>query len=99
VSTGTAARRTSPSPPSPSRRTAVVTAVLHLLALWPYALSNLVVAGAGYLAMLVLWAGFAVAAVVVHRRWGGLSALVPLVAVLTWFAVLTLGESLLGWSA
>jgi hypothetical protein len=37
--------------------------------------------------------------VVVHRRWGGLSAVVPLVAVLTWFAVLTLGESLLGWTA
>lgn len=99
MSTSTSGRPASPASPSPSRRTAVITAVLHLLALWPYALSSLVVAGGGYLAMLGLWAAFGVVAVVVHRRWGGMSALVPLVAVVTWVVVLTVGESLLGWTA
>lgn len=84
---------------APRRSTAVVTAVLHLLALWAYALSGLVVAGWTYLALLALWAGFGVAAYLVHRRWGGLSALVPLLAVVTWFVVLTVGERVFGWTA
>lgn len=84
--------------PAPRRLPAVVTAGLHLLALWPYALSGLVVAGWSYLAMLALWALFGVVAVAVHRRWGGLSVLIPLLAVGTGFAVLTAGERLLGWT-
>ena len=90
-----------PAPPGrPRRRTsAVVTAVLHLLALWLYWLSVLVAPTWGWIALLALWAVFALAAVLVHRRWGGLSAVVPLVAVLTWFAVVTLGDRFLGWTA
>lgn len=87
------------APPPRRPWTWLVTAVLHLLALLPYAASALVVEGAAYLAMLGLWAAFGVAAALVHRRWGGLSAVVPGVAVLTWFAVLTVGEQLLGWTA
>ena len=83
----------------PRRSTAVVTGLLHLLALWAYALSGLVVAGWTYVALLGLWALFGVAAYLVHRRWGGLSALVPLLAVVTWFVVLTVGESVFGWTA
>ena len=84
---------------APRRSTAVVTGLLHLLALWAYALSGLVVAGWTYVAVLGLWALFGVAAYLVHRRWGGLAALVPLLAVVTWFVVLTLGESVFGWTA
>ena len=91
---------TTPTAPARRRRsTWLLSAGLHLLALWPYALSNLVVAGWSYLAMLGLWLLFGAAAVAVHRRWGPVSALVPLLAVVTWFAVLAAGESLLGWNA
>ena len=86
-------------PAARRRWPAVVTAVLHLLALWLYLLSGLVVAGWTYVALLGLWALFGVVAVLVHRRWGGLSAVVPLLAVLTWFAVVTLGERVFGWVA
>ena len=94
--TGTTTR---PSPSTPPRRsTAVLTGVLHLLALWPYAISGLVAPGWGVAVLLVVWALLGVAAVAVHRRWGALSAVVPLVAVVSWFGLLTLGEVLLGWT-
>jgi hypothetical protein len=95
----TSTRTTDGRPVAPRRSTLLLTAGLHLLALWPYALSNLVVAGTSYLMVLALWAAFGVVAVLVHRRWGGLAAVVPGVAVLTWFVVLSVGESLLGWTA
>ena len=94
--TGTTTR---PSPSTPPRRsTAVLTGVLHLLALWPYAISGLVAPGWGVLSLLLVWAVLGAVAVAVHRRWGGLAALVPLVAVGLWFVLLTLGERLLGWT-
>lgn len=84
----------------PRRRwTAVLTGALLLLSLWPYLLSGLVVAGAGYVGMLGVWLLFAAVTVAVHRRWGPLSAAVPLAAVVCWFALLTAGEAWLGWSA
>jgi hypothetical protein len=89
----------SAAPVTRSRWTWAVTAVLHLAALVPYAISNLVVEGAAYGAMIALWLAFGAVAVAVHRRWGGLSAAVPGIAVATWFVVLTVGESVLGWSA
>ena len=93
------ARSDAPPADRPRRSTAVLTAVLHLLALWPYAISGLVAPGWAVVALLVVWALLGAVAVVVHRRWGAVSALVPLVAVVLWFGVLTLGEALLGWTA
>ena len=83
----------------PRRWTAAVTAVLHLLALWLYLLSGLVGAGWTYVALLGLWLLVGIGAVLVHRRWGALSAVVPLLAVLTWFGVITLGGAVFGWTA
>ena len=89
------ARRTSPPP---RRSTLWLTGVLHLVALPPYLSSGVVAPGWAVLSLLVLWAVLGVVAVLVHRRWGALSALVPLVAVGLWFLALTLGEQLLGWT-
>lgn len=86
----TTTRTATPTPrPAGRRWPGALTGVLHLLALAPYAISSLVVADAAYGAMIALWLAFGVAAVLVHRRWGGLSAAVPGAAVLTWFAVLS----------
>jgi hypothetical protein len=99
----TATSRSAAPPPTGQTRptgrvTGTVTAVLHLLALWPYAISGLVAPGWGVGALLVVWAGFGVVAFLVHRRWGGLATLVPLLAVGAWFGLVTLGEQLLGWT-
>ena len=87
-------------PPSapPRRSTAVLTGALHLLALWPYAISGLVAPGWGVAALLAVWALLGLAAVAVHRHLGAVSALVPLAAVVAWFGLVTLGELLLGWT-
>ena len=83
---------------TPRRSTLWLTGALHVVALWPYTVSGLVAPGWAVLSLLVLWAVLGVVAVLVHRRWGALSALVPLVAVGLWFLALTLGEQLLGWT-
>ena len=83
----------------PRRSTLVLTAVLHLSVLPVYASSGLLAPGWAVLALLVLWALLGWAAYLVHRRWGALSALVPLLTLGLWFAVLTLGEQALGWTA
>lgn len=77
----------------------MLTAVLHLLALWPYAASGLVAPRWGVVALLVVWVALGVLAVAVHRRWGAVSARVPLAAVLLWVVLVTLAAVLLGWSA
>jgi hypothetical protein len=87
-----------PTTQPPRRSTAWLTGGLHLLALWPYAISGLFAPGWGVGALLVVWALMGVVAVAVHRRWGGLAALVPLVTVGLWFLLATLGEQLLGWT-
>jgi hypothetical protein len=94
MSTTTAPRRTS----EPRRSTLWVTGLLHLLALWPYAISGVAAPGWAVLSLLVLWAVLGIVAVTVHRRWGALAALVPLFAVGLWFLLLTLGEQQLGWT-
>jgi hypothetical protein len=89
---------TPPTSQRPRRSTLWLTGLLHLLALWPYLISGLAAPGWAVLSLLVLWALLGVVAVAVHRRWGALAALVPLVAVGLWFLALTLGEQLLGWT-
>ena len=85
-------------PDAPRRSTAVLTAALHLIALWPYAISGLVAPGWGIAVMFCVWALLGLAAIRVHRQWGAVSALVPLVAVVAWFGMVTLGEVALGWT-
>jgi hypothetical protein len=86
------------APAAPRRATLLLAGALHLLALWPYAISGLVAPGWGVAALLAVWALLGAAIVPVHRRWGAVAALVPLVAVAGWFGLLTLGEALLGWT-
>ena len=69
-----------------------------LVALWLYSASGLLAPLWAVVALLVLWAALVVVAVRVHRRRGAWSLLVPVVAVALWFAVVTLGEALLGWT-
>lgn len=83
----------------PRRATLVLTVVLHLLVLWPYAASGLVAPGWAVPALLVLWALLGWLAWAVHRRWGAVAALVPLLALGLWVGVLVLGEQVLGWTA
>ena len=83
---------------TPRRSTLVLTLALHLLALWPYLLSGLVAPSWAYVGLLGVWAALGAVAVAVHRRRGGLAALVPLVTVALWFGLITLGEQTLGWT-
>ena len=68
----------------PRRSTLALTAVLHLLVLWPYAASGLLAPVWAVLALLVLWALLGWLALAVHRRFGAVAALVPLLAVALW---------------
>lgn len=85
------------TPRPPRRSTLVLTALLHLLVLWPYTASGLLAPGWAVVTLLVVWALLGVLAVAVHRRYGAVAALVPLLALGAWFAALTLGEAVLGW--
>ncbi len=83
----------------PARWSLVLAVLLHLVALWLYYLSVLVAPFSGTVGLLVLWLVLAVVLVRVHRSYGPLALLVPLVAVGLWFAVIGAGSALLGWTA
>jgi hypothetical protein len=83
----------------PRTSTLVLTAVLHLPVLFLFVVSGLVAPGWAVLALLALWVLLGWAAYRVHRRWGAVSALVPLLAVVLWVGLMTAGEQLLGWTA
>lgn len=84
--------------PLASRVAGGLTAVSHLVALWLYASSGLLAPLWAVVALLVVWVLLAVVAVLVHRRHGAWSLLVPVAAVAIWFGALTAGEQLLGWT-
>lgn len=74
--------------------------VLHgLFGVFPYAFSGLLAPGLGVALLAAVWVGLAVLA----WRWRGrrspLPLVVPLAALAAWWAVLTAGDVLLGWSA
>ncbi len=77
---------------------AALTTVGMLVALWLYSASGLLAPLWAVVLLLVLWAGLAVLAVVVHRRRGWVSLLVPVLAVSLWWSALTLGGAVLGWT-
>lgn len=73
--------------------------LLHLAVLPFYAATGLLAPGWAVVTLLVVWAALAAAVVVVVRRRSRLALLIPLGAIALWFATLTLGEQLLGWTA
>ncbi|MDP9465744.1 MAG: hypothetical protein M3P31_00635 [Actinomycetota bacterium] len=83
----------------PRRSTLVLTALLHLPVLFLYLVSGLAAPGWAVLVLLALWVLLGWVAYRVHRRWGALSALVPLLALVLWFGLMTAGDRLLGWTA
>lgn len=83
----------------PRRWSLVVACLLHLLALWLFSLSVLVAPLSGTVGLLLLWLVLAVVLVLVHRRYGPVALLVPLAAVALWFAVISVGSAVLGWTA
>lgn len=76
-----------------------VTTAGMLVALWLYSVSGLVAPPWAVVLLLIVWLVLAVVAVRVHRRRGAWSLLVPVAAVALWFAVLGLGDAVLGWTA
>lgn len=83
----------------------MLAAVLHLAVLPFYAASGLVAPGWAVAGLLVLWALLAGVLVAVGRRRGAPALVVPVVAVVLWFVLVTLGAprldrlSVPGWPA
>ena len=84
---------------APARWSLRAAALLHLTVLPVHAASGLLAPGWAVLSLLALWAVLGGVLVVVHRRVGALALLVPAVALGLWFALVSLGEQLLGWTA
>jgi hypothetical protein len=97
--TDTLSPSTSTSPSRPAARLALGAALaLHLLAGWAYSVSGLVAPGWAVLSLGVVWLVLLAVLVRVWRRNPPLALLVPLLAAVLWFAALTAGEQLLGWT-
>ncbi len=79
--------------------TGALTAAGMLAALWFYVASGLLAPLWAVALLLLAWVGLAFLAVRVHRRRGAWSLLVPVAAAALWFAVISLGGALLGWTA
>jgi hypothetical protein len=74
-----------------------VAGLAHLLVGYLYLASGLVVPGYALVPLWIWWAVQAWFLVRLARRSSWWTPLVPLVALTSWWLVLTLGESLLGW--
>lgn len=72
----------------------------HLLVgVVPYGVSQLVAPPTGIVLLWVLWLVLLVLAVVAVRRRPILTPLVPVAALVLWFAVVSAGDAWLGWRA
>ena len=73
--------------------------LMVLVGLFPYGASGLMVPPSGLVVLAAVWIGL----FVFLWRWRPgnqwLALVVPLVAVAAWFAILSLGDALLGWTA
>jgi hypothetical protein len=78
---------------------AVLAGIAHLVVGYFYAVSGLVVPGYALLPLWLWWMVLAVVLVRLALRRSWWTAAVPLVAAVTWWIVLVLGEELLGWQA
>lgn len=81
-----------------ARAAVVLGFALHVLLLWLYALSGLLVPPGAVLLLLVIWTGFLVLAIRWRRR-AGRVLLVPFIALLTWLAIVQGGSWIFGWTA
>jgi hypothetical protein len=77
---------------------AVVAALLHLVCGWFYLASGLVAPGWAVLSLLVWWLVLAVVGVRLALRRSYWVLAVPVVAAVTWFAVMWFGGEVLGWT-
>lgn len=75
----------------------ILATLLHLVAGYFYLVTGLMAPVWGVGLLLLIWIGLAIWGY--RNRHRALVILVPLVAVAVWFVVLSLGESLLGWTA
>ncbi len=71
---------------------------LHAAVAFPYLTSGLVAPPIGVLALWLVWGAFLALILRLLRTRAALTLLVPPVALAVWFAALSLGEALLGWS-
>lgn len=75
----------------------VLASLLHLIIGYFYLATGLVAPVWGVGLLLLIWLGLAIWGYTNRQR--AVVILVPVVAAAVWFVVLTLGESLLGWTA
>ena len=77
---------------------ATLALALHAAVAFPYLTSGLVAPPYGVFALWIIWGAFLALILRLLRTRAPLALLVPPVALATWFAALSLGEVLLGWS-
>ncbi len=91
---------TPPALPSRGRSVLVLGVVLHLaVAVFPLSASGLMAPGGAIVLLYAGWAGLGLAAWRTRRTRPWAMLLAAAAAVLMWFAVMTLGDLLLGWTA
>lgn len=74
--------------------------VVHgLLGVFPYGASGLLAPPWAVFTVAVAWLGFLVAAVYLRKRRPWLVAATPIASLAFWFAFLTFGDLVLGWTA
>ena len=83
---------------SPPLLWATLALALHAAVAFPYLASGLVAPPYGVLALWIVWGAFLALILRLLRARAPLALLVPPVALAVWFAALSLGEALLGWS-
>ena len=77
---------------------ATLALALHAAVAFPYLTSGLVAPPYGVLALWIVWGAFLALILQLLRTRAPLALLVPPAALAVWFAALSLGEALLGWS-
>lgn len=83
----------------PSTWTGALAVLLHLAVLPFFAAAGLLAPGWAVGVLLAVWAVLAAALAVLVRRRSPTALLVPPAALALWFAAVTAGEQLLGWTA
>ena len=75
----------------------VLASLLHLVVGYFYLVTGLMAPVWGVGLLLLIWLGLAIWGYTIRHR--AVVLLVPPVAIAVWFVVVSLGESLLGWTA
>ncbi|SNT49591.1 hypothetical protein SAMN05421812_107225 [Asanoa hainanensis] len=73
--------------------------VAHVVVLFFYVVSGLVMPAWAVGVLVVIWAGLLAVAIALLRTRPPWTLVVPLVAVVVWFAVVSAGDAWLGWTA